>query len=66
MEDVVEYLTADEAAQILRASVATLARWRVQGSGPEYVKRGGRVLYTPAALKAFAEGNTRTKTRESA
>lgn len=63
MEDVVEYLTADEAALKLRASVATLARWRVHGSGPEYVKRGGRVLYTPAALKAYEESNTRTKTR---
>ena len=66
MEDVVEYLTADEAARILRAAVPTLARWRTQGSGPEYVKRGGRVLYTPAALKAFAEGHTRTKTRGQA
>lgn len=65
MEDV-EYLTADEVAAKLRTSVATLARWRFQGSGPEYVKLGGRVLYTPAALKAFAEGNTRTKTREQA
>lgn len=66
MEDVVKYFTADEAASKLRASVATLARWRVQGSGPEYVKRRGRVLYTQASLDAFATGNTRTKTREDA
>lgn len=58
-----EYFTADEAAKKLRASVATLARWRVQGSGPEYVKRLGRILYTQAALDAFAGDNTRTKTR---
>lgn len=66
MEDAVEYLTTEEAAKKLRASAATLARWRVQGSGPEYVKRGGRVLYTPAALKVYEEENTRTKTRETA
>lgn len=66
MEDVIEYLTADEAARILRASPATLARWRGQGCGPEYVKRGGRILYTPAALEAFAAVNTRTKTRGEA
>lgn len=63
MEDFVEYLTADEAAIKLRASVATLARWRGQGCGPVYVKRMGRVLYTPAAIEAFAEDHTRTKTR---
>jgi hypothetical protein len=63
MDDVIEYLTAEEAARILRAAAATLARWRTQGCGPEYIKRGGRILYTPAALEAFANGNTRTKTR---
>lgn len=57
------WLTADEASATLRASAATLARWRTRGSGPEYIKRGGRIFYTPAAIRAFAESLTRTKTR---
>ena len=59
----IELLTVSEAAEILRASAATLARWRTQGCGPEYVKRNGRVLYAIRAVHDFADGNKRSRTR---
>ena len=34
-------LTSKEACAYLRVSQATLARWRVDGSGPEYIQSGG-------------------------
>lgn len=58
------YLTTEEAAEHLRSSVSTLARWRTLGTGPEYVKRQGRVLYSNDTLEAFLKGQTRTKTRD--
>lgn len=35
-------LTSKEASAYLRVSQATLERWRVDGSGPEYIQRGGK------------------------
>ncbi|WP_188302211.1 helix-turn-helix domain-containing protein [Streptomyces sp. CBMA123] len=37
--------TADEAAAILKVSPATLRRWRREGTGPAYVRVGGRIGY---------------------
>lgn len=54
MEDL---YTPREAAEILRVDEITLARWRGQGSGPEWIKLGsGRtspVRYPKAALEAY-------------
>lgn len=54
------------AAEYLGFAVQTLARWRTEGGGPEYVKIGGRVLYEPAALEAFVASRRRTSTSKEA
>jgi excisionase family DNA binding protein len=40
-----ELLTITEAAELLRAPVATLRYWRHLGSGPRSFRLGRRVLY---------------------
>ena len=49
-------LTPDEAAVILRAKRNTLAVWRLTpGAGPDFIKRGRLVFYTPEALQAYLD-----------
>ena len=59
-----ELLTIVEAAELLRAPVATLRYWRHLGTGPRSFRLGGRVLYratathfttTPQLPKSFEE-----------
>ncbi|RWD70935.1 MAG: DNA-binding protein [Mesorhizobium sp.] len=57
-------LTADDVASILRVSKATLARWRVLGTGPGYVKKQGRILYRAETVEKFVTSKERTKTRD--
>jgi hypothetical protein len=47
------YLTTDEAAELTRLSVRTLANRRSLGLAPRYYKAHGRVLYNVADLHAF-------------
>lgn len=58
-------LTGDDVAGILRVSKATLARWRVLGTGPGYVKKQGRILYRAETVEKFVTSKERTKTRDS-
>lgn len=50
-------LTTAEAAAFLRLSPRTLERFRVEGSGPRYLKAGAgkraRVLYDPEELRSW-------------
>lgn len=50
------------AADMLGVSVASLARWRCDGTGPVFVKLGGRVGYDPADLTAWVESRRRSTT----
>lgn len=59
-------LTPDEAASRLRTSIPSLARWRGLGTGPVYVKRGGRIFYAADDVDAFIEQSKRDKTRPRA
>ncbi|MER9026150.1 helix-turn-helix domain-containing protein [Mesorhizobium sp. M0166] len=56
-------LTADDVAGVLRVSKATLARWRVLGTGPDYGKKQGRILYRAETIEIFVTSKERTKTR---
>lgn len=62
------YLNSQEAADILRISIRTLERMRVEGSGPRYLKAGkglrARVLYRLADLDAWLQHHTYTSTSE--
>jgi hypothetical protein len=53
-------LTTAEAAHLLRLSDRTLERFRVEGTGPRYVKAGpgnrARVLYRKDDLEAWLDG----------
>lgn len=66
MTDAKQFLTTAEAAEVLRLSPRTLERFRVEGTGPKFLKAGGgkraRVLYDPEELRhwlaAFSYGST--------
>ena len=48
-----ELLTITEAADLLRAPVATLRYWRHLGTGPRSFRLGRRVLYRTDDLRAW-------------
>ncbi|TQN40825.1 excisionase family DNA binding protein [Blastococcus colisei] len=50
-----ELLTITEAAELLRAPVATLRYWRHRGTGPRSFRLGRRVLYRYDDLQAWVE-----------
>ncbi|WP_371033306.1 helix-turn-helix transcriptional regulator [Methylosinus sp. PW1] len=47
------FLTRRQAADYLRLSIATLARWASQGIGPVYYKHAGRTRYLRSDLDAY-------------
>lgn len=49
-------LSESEASTFLGVSPSTLNAWRVRRQGPAFVKLGRRVLYKPADLTAFVDG----------
>ncbi|HSK80357.1 MAG TPA: helix-turn-helix domain-containing protein [Thermoanaerobaculia bacterium] len=59
------YLTTQEAADLLRLKKNTLEVWRVQGRGPVFLKLGSRVLYERSALEDYAAANRRKSTSAS-
>jgi predicted DNA-binding transcriptional regulator AlpA len=51
-----EWLTPEDLAKMWQFSPGTIANWRNQGKGPEYVRFGGSVVrYSPEAVKAWVE-----------
>ena len=50
-----ELLTIFEAAELLRAPVATLRYWRHLGTGPRSFRLGRRVLYRSDDLRAWVD-----------
>ena len=50
-----ELLTITEAADVLRAPVATLRYWRHLGTGPNSFRLCRRVLYRRADLRAWID-----------
>lgn len=51
------YWTTTQAADYAHHSPRTLENWRVYGKGPRFVKlASGRVLYRPADVIAWIEG----------
>jgi hypothetical protein len=52
-------LTPKQAAQALNLSESWLAKRRLAGDGPTYIKMGGAVRYTEAALLCLLTGSSR-------
>ena len=60
-------LRPDETARRLGFSIVTLARWRVQGTGPAFVKLGAqRVGYRESDLEAWLASRARRSTADGA
>ena len=58
-----EYLSPREAALYVNASEASLARWRSNGTGPEYRLITPRMVrYARTSLDAWLAGKARTST----
>ncbi len=57
-------MTRPEAAEYLRLSHKTLARWAWAGKGPAFIMAGGKVLYDVADLDAWLDGQRRYSTSE--
>lgn len=59
------FLTQPEAASFLRVSERSLERWRIEGTGPEFVRAGRRILYSMQSLRAWAADRTFRSTSEA-
>lgn len=57
------YGTPAEVSQEITVSTATLAQHRSRGTGPKFVKAGGRVLYRWSDVDAWLDANTYQSTR---
>lgn len=55
----VQHFNQVELSRRWRLSPRTLERWRYQGTGPQYLKVGGRVVYRLDDIEAFEAGQVR-------
>lgn len=58
------YLNCQELAARFRISPRTLERWRWKKTGPNYVKLGGKIVYTLTDVEAY-ERRRRAETHSS-
>ena len=56
----------DEAAGYIKSNWRTLARWRLIGTGPRYVRVGRKVFYRLRDLEAWLDQQTRHTTGDPA
>jgi predicted DNA-binding transcriptional regulator AlpA len=57
-------LTAKEAARLLKVSLSWLAKARMRGDGPPYIRIGRSIRYAEAALIQWMKGRQRMSTSE--
>lgn len=57
-------LTVRDAASFLRLSESWLAKARIRGDGPPFVKIGRSIRYSEGALREWLQGQTRQSTSE--
>ena len=53
MENIMDLMTAQETATILRTTTAALAAHRHRGTGPDFVRAGRRILYRRGAVESW-------------
>ena len=56
------HLSQRELARRLRVSPRTLEGWRWRGTGPRFIKAGGRVIYRLEDIEAFEATQLRQRT----
>ena len=59
-----QLMTTKETSAYVRHAVQTLAKWRVYGKGPRWVKMGRSVFYDRSELDLWIDANTRRSTSE--
>lgn len=59
----IEPLDTHAAARRLGVKPCTLLKWRSQGCGPVFSKRGRKVIYCPADLDAYERATRKRSTR---
>lgn len=59
-----QLVSAEDAANILNISTSTLAKMRLSGRSPRYVKLGRRVAYRPSDLEAWIDSQSFRSTAE--
>ena len=57
-------LTAKEAARLLKVSLSWLAKARMRGDGPPYIRIGRSIRYAEAVLIQWMKGRQRMSTSE--
>ena len=57
-------LTAPDAARMLRVSLSWLAKARLTGDGPRFIKIGRSVRYLESSLREYIKMRTRSSTSE--
>jgi molybdenum cofactor biosynthesis enzyme MoaA len=60
-----QYMTPAEVSAYVRLAVQTLAKLRVTGGGPSYVKPRRRILYKRADVQAWLDARVRTSTSDT-
>ena len=58
------YLRTPEAARIVGLSIRTLEKHRIYGTGPRYLKLGGRVVYKLEDLQTWVESGAKASTSD--
>ncbi|MDE2111532.1 MAG: helix-turn-helix domain-containing protein [Alphaproteobacteria bacterium] len=53
-----DHLLVSEAADFLNVKGGTLAKWRLTGEGPPFIKIGHRIMYQRNALEQFLQERT--------
>lgn len=48
-------LPEEDAARELKVKPATMSAWRYRGIGPEYVRVGKLIFYTPSQLRRYVQ-----------
>ena len=61
---IIVLLTAKEASRLLKLSVSWLAKARMRGDGPPYLRLGRAVRYSEGGLLQWMKSRTRMSTSE--
>lgn len=64
MNNTSPFMTPKQVAEYVHMSTSALAKIRVTGGGPPYVKFGRRVLYRKSDLDAYIEVRVRRSTTD--
>lgn len=57
-------LNTEQAAQFCGVKPNTMAKWRVAGCGPQYLKMGKSIYYEQSAIAEFKAANTYNSTTQ--